>query len=576
MTTLLPADEAQALAAGWRLQRSGNFVAAFDTAQDGLSLRPGSLALQHLAILALASCGSTSAALAAYRASDLGVSTDEDFLALEARLLKDLAFQASGPDAVPRLVQAAESYERIAGRTHGAYPAQNAALLWALAGRESQAIRIAAGVASDLARLDVPADPEAAYFHWAMVAEAALVLRDKVSLGSAVDAANAVCRRNLWARTRTLAQMRRLLPLRSDCADTLSHWHVPALGFVCSPQEQLPPSHFTELPGSVDMPVLVYEAGSGRVDVDRGLAELGSDLHVILPNAPSEDDLPRSNALVMNRQTSGRRDGFTWSSLLLDDAPDNDQWCAEVALGLSLGLADALRAPWVLLRQTQGRWRQYVPRHRQAFAHEFSRRLTDARRSPRYALFFADAVGYSTLNAAETRRYWSELLPETGAAVLRRHVDAVIFRKTWGDAVHGVFTSATAAAHAALEMTAATARLNQEFAAGRRLEFRMALHYGAADIGIDPIEDARSFFGPQLSLAARIVPVVPPGGVLVTEAFAAQLSLESPDDLVCTYVGATQLAKGYGRVRLLALAWRQAGAADPARAAQGSACPPTA
>lgn len=38
----------------------------------------------------------------------------------------------------------------------------------------------------------------------------------------------------------------------------------------------------------------------------------------------------------------------------------------------------------------------------------------------------------------------------------------------------------------------------------------MALHFGAADVGMDPIEDTRSFFGPQLSLAARIVPVVPP------------------------------------------------------------------
>jgi class 3 adenylate cyclase len=227
-----------------------------------------------------------------------------------------------------------------------------------------------------------------------------------------------------------------------------------------------------------------------------------------------------------------------------------------VALGLSLGLAAALHAPWLVLREAGGGWRQYVPGDTARFCREFSDRLPGDRRSPRYALFFADAVGYSTLNAPETRRYWSKLLPETGAAVLRRQGDAVIFRKTWGDAVHGVFTSAAAAARAALEMTASTRNLDEEFAAGRRLQFRMALHYGAADVGRDPIEDAQSYFGPQLSLAARIVPVVPPGGVFVTEAFAAQLSLEHARDLACTYVGATQLAKGYGRVRLLALAWR--------------------
>ncbi len=131
-----------------------------------------------------------------------------------------------------------------------------------------------------------------------------------------------------------------------------------------------------ELPEGADMPALLYEAESGRTEIQQRLAAAGSELHVIMPHAPSSGDPPRFEGLALNRQTSGHRGGYTWSSLLLDDA--------------------------------------------------------------------ADAVGYSTLSAPETRRYWSKLLPDTGAAV----------------------------------------------------------------------------------------------------------------DLACTYVGATQLAKGYGRVRLLALAWR--------------------
>ncbi len=550
------ATEGEALAAAWRLQRSGNFVAAFDVAQDGLNQWPKSLPLQHVAILALASCGSTNAALSAYRSSDLGGSVVEDFLALEARLLKDLAFQSSGADLAARLEQAALAYERIALRTLGTYPAQNAALLWALAGFASRATRLAASVTTDLAQHEVPADPEAAYFHWAMAAEAALVLGDRAAMSAAVEAANSVCRRNLWARSRTLAQMQRLLPLRSDCADIVRGWHVPAVGFVFPGAEPGATDPYLELADGAEVPVLVYEAGNGRVEIPRRLAEAGSELHVIMPRAPLANELPRLKGLGLDRQTSGHRDGYTWSSLLLDDAADNDHWCAEVALGLSLSVAAALHAPWVVLHEANGRWRQYEPRSRTGFCREFAGRGATAERATRYALFFADAVGYSTLSASETRRYWSKLLPETGAAVLRRHADAVIFRKTWGDAVHGVFNSATAAARAALEMTAATTRLDVDLAPGRRLEFRMALHYGAADAGMDPIEDAGSFFGPQLSLAARIVPVVPPGGIFVTEPFAAQLSLEGASELACTYVGATQLAKGYGRVRLLALAWR--------------------
>jgi class 3 adenylate cyclase len=180
-------------------------------------------------------------------------------------------------------------------------------------------------------------------------------------------------------------------------------------------------------------------------------------------------------------------------------------------------------------------------------------RVAETIRTPRYAFLFSDAVGYSSLTAAETRRYWTSLLPETGAAVLRRHADSVLLSKTWGDAIHGVFRSAISAARAALEIAAATARLGDALSGGRQLMFRTALHFGTADVGMDPIEQATTFFGPQLSFAARIVPVVPPGGIFVTESFAAQLSLEGARDVVCTYVGATQLAKGYGRVRLLLL-----------------------
>jgi adenylate cyclase len=116
-----------------------------------------------------------------------------------------------------------------------------------------------------------------------------------------------------------------------------------------------------------------------------------------------------------------------------------------------------------------------------------------------------------------------------------------------------VFRSASKAAAAALEIQDATAHLKEEFGDGRRLIFRMALHYGPADHAIDPVEETPSVFGPQLSFAARIEPVAPPGGIFVTESFAAQLSLEGAQNVHCSYVGTTSLPKSYGRVRLLRL-----------------------
>lgn len=522
------------LRAAWRLQHSGNFVAAFDLAQEGLQQWPGSQPLQHFSILALASCGSTQAALAALRASTLAETDNEDFLALEARLLKDLAFKSPVPDAQPLLVAAAEAYERIAQRTGGNYTRQNAALMWMLAGDDARAIGLASAVVGALASAEIPEDAQSAYFHWATIAEAALVLGDRVMLEGAVDRANPLCRKNLWARARTFGQMRRLLGARPECVGVVDRWYRPPVGLVLPRGESLR-SRARETAACVasgDAPALAYAVGDDSWEV---LRAHGVELHVIF-------------ATSADRQASGHRDGYTWSSLLLDEGADIERECAQTALGLSLGHADVMQAPWVVMDPADGHWVHCPDYDRTA--------LAAARDRKRFGILFADAVGYSSLSAGDTRRYWTKLLPEATAAVLQRHSRSILFRKTWGDAIHVVFQTASAAAKAALEMNLATARLAEELEFGRRLEFRTAVHFGTADHNFDPIEEAPTFYGPQLSLAARIVPVAPPGGVFVTEPCAAQLSLEGDSGVECSYVGTTSLAKGYGRVRLLTLSSR--------------------
>jgi Adenylate and Guanylate cyclase catalytic domain len=545
------ADAASALAAAWQLQQSGNFVAAFDLAQEALHQWPDSQPLQHVSILALASCGSTQAALAALRASTLAGTENEDFLAIEARLLKDLAFKSSAPGAQALLAAAAEAYERIAQRTGGNYTGQNAALLWMLAGADARATRLASAVAANLKRLGTPADAQAAYFHWATIAEAALVLGDRTMLEEAVASANPLCRTNLWARARTFAQMRRLLRSRPDFTDIVERWYRPSVGLVLTREQtlRLPASTATE---TCDVPALAYAVGADQENDWQHLPAQGIRLHVIFANAPADEKPAPLAQVAVSRQASGHNTDYTWSSLLLDGDDDTQRGCAETALGLSLGHADAMQAPWAVLHRADGRWRQYQGGDRANLGAGFAPD-TDRRDRTRFGFLFADAVGYSNLSAGDTRRYWTKLLPEAAAAVLRRHSDTVLLRKTWGDAIHAVFRTASAAAKAALEMNAATARLAEELEFGRRLAFRIAVHFGTADHNFDPIEEAPTFFGPQLSFAARIVPVAPPGGVFVTEPCAAQLSLERASDIDCAYIGTTSLAKGYGRVRLLTL-----------------------
>jgi class 3 adenylate cyclase len=321
--------------------------------------------------------------------------------------------------------------------------------------------------------------------------------------------------------------MQRLLDARPDCVDIVEQWYRPAVGLVLAQDQGLSLAG-TCVP-AIDPPALAYGVGDGDW---HSVTSQGVALHVILPTSSG-------------RQASGHRDGYTWSSLLLDEGDDIQRECAETALGLSLGHASAMQAPWVVLDRATGRWLQC-----QDYSGSALGAFQDGKR---FGILFADVVGYSNLSAGDTRRYWQKLLPEATASVLKRHSSSILFRKTWGDAIHVVFRTASAAARAALEMNEATARLAEELEFGRRLEFRTAVHFGTADFSFDPIEEAPTFYGPQLSLAARIVPVAPPGGVFVTEPCAAQLSLEGDTDIECTHVGTTSLPKGYGRVRLLTL-----------------------
>ena len=545
-------DERDALASAWRLQRTGNFVAAFDCAQEALRRFPGSQALAYLSVLALASCGSTEAALEAFHATSLSANPHEDFAALEPRLLKDLAFSRRA-DADLLLTRAAQAYERAASRTDGTYSLQNAALLWALAGDAPRALRLAGSVARRVTELNVPSEEEAAYFHWATLAEAALVLGDRSLLQGAVLRANPLCRQNSWARSRTFLQMRRLCFVRPQCADIIDSWYRPPVGLLLS-SDQLPARIEThENLEDPDRPARVYCVGGGACAGRGDLTARGIQLHVIhamAPDAPSGPPL----AVGQPRDASGHGDSHTWSSLLLDEGDDHERSCAEAALGLSLGHADALSARWVVLARSGSGWRVDRNPDRECIRAAIASPSDGRERRPRYGFLFADAVSYSSLSAADTRRYWADLLPKTAAAVLHRHAASIVLRKTWGDAVHAVFSTASAAVAAALEIQAATAKLAEELEPGRRLSFRIAVHYGAADRGFDPVEETPSIFGPQLSFAARIVPVAPPGGVFVTEPCAAQLSLERAVDVRCSYVGTTSLAKSYGRVRLLTLA----------------------
>jgi class 3 adenylate cyclase len=519
-------------------------------------LWPDELALLHVAILALASCGSTTAALSMYQASPLASSDLEDYAALGARLLKDLAWRSKPESRRERLLEAAVRYHDIYRRAKGTYSAINAATLFALAGEERAATSLAREILPALSAARPRTLPSLEqYFHWATLGEAAVVLGDAELFRRALFESNQLERGNLWVRARTYTQLARLIEVRPGLREYIEQWHRPQIAFLATGElpdwaARLPPA-----PRVTAHTALVFFAESPWI-TQHALEQLAADgaaIHMLIEG---------TNSLA---QRGGAAVDF--SALHLDASQGTEDerhaLCVQAALGISISSALDSGAPWSCLSlgakgmrpvsvldrsdlQNGLRTGAFMP---VAAAATGSERV--ACTSPA-ALLFADVVGYSRFSATRVQQYWSSLMPRV-ADVLKRHASHVLLKKTWGDALHAVVQDATAAARIALSVVEIAEQAWIAQAGGTVPTFRISLHFGLVDQGFDPVEESWSYFGPQMSLAARVELVAPPGGIYVTEPFAARLTLEGSTAFDCTYVGSVQLPKRYGEFRLLAL-----------------------
>jgi class 3 adenylate cyclase len=173
------------------------------------------------------------------------------------------------------------------------------------------------------------------------------------------------------------------------------------------------------------------------------------------------------------------------------------------------------------------------------------------------AMLFGDIHGFSKLTDAQLPPFTSEVMGTIGR-VMRRYAEDLAFVNTWGDGIFAVFPDAGRAAACALELQEAVAAIDLE-AAGlpEHLRLRLGGHLGPVYELEDPVTARLNYYGAHVSRAARIEPITPEGCVYVTETFAAILSLFNAAEFSCDYVGYTEMAKHYGRLRMFLL--RRAG-----------------
>lgn len=569
-------EDSAVLAEAEAAMRNGNDLHCHDlltkAAQRGLR----SSRVDYLRILTLANVGNTQLALERYRGLVLAPDDlSEDWLALQGRLEKDLALGA-GEQAREHFLHAARAYTIAFERWRGAYSGSNAATMYCMAGEPVLARELALAARAALQEAaHAPAGSETAlFFRCVTEAEIALHLGEIEVCRERLQAADGYIADDVVRRGRTLRQLRRLCDTLGIDAGVLAALRQPAVVLLrrAGHRTYAEAAAPVTLDDGFERGMLAFMALIDRSDLAlaESLVERGLRLYPVLARLPKDaiagwslqygrDEAARFAALLQRAERTASVPGF------LDEEA---QWTAEqtvaTALGVSLLSARRLGCPWRLveLRSTGARAAPRIACVPVPAAGLSGEALQQGRlpslplpaathtssegRRRMVGILFADFAGFSRIPDAEMSRFWREIML-TMTRELQRYGSNVLHGATWGDALHVVTADATTTAEIAADLLQLVERRRlQRSGVLSALELRVAAHYAPAFEESDPLHDRPVYYGSQISFAARIEPVTPPGTVFGSDAFVARLMLESPQRFSAEYAGEIELAKKHG------------------------------
>jgi len=564
--------------------RRGDMFALFEATREAIRLFPDDPDARYLQALAMARLGEPHAALGLYERNRVEEIGTEDAIALKGRLLKDLAVRANGAEQVELFRQSSQAYHLANELSHGYFSGINAATTSLLAGDVGQACELAAAIAQ---RPDV-AEPQD-YFAAASGAEAMLVCgevakatelyaaarrRPDASPGMIASTARQV---KLIANKLSILEEEKLALLASIRPTPVIHYcgHMFLAGW---PAEAEIAAGIRSILNESEVLIAYGSLACGAdILVAEAILERGGELHIVLPFA--EEDFLRTSVCVGGPEWLARYEKareaaasvtFATQMRCVDDA-EQFAYCTKLMMGLAQLRAGVMQSETFQLAVWDGappngpagtaadcaEWARQggvtrivpVPRDRPALK---AAAVVEMRHRPHWTLrsmLFADFAGFSRLDEERLSQFLEVVMGRI-ATVLDRHAEDVLTRNSWGDAIFVVITTPEKAAEIALEIQS---ELDPESlrTIGLPAEggMRTSLHYGPIFEHFDAVQNAQTFYGTEVTVAARIEPRVPVGAIYTTQPFAAMIESDR-NNYHFEYVGTMDLAKNYG-VRIL-------------------------
>lgn len=589
-------DKDQVIASVTDSMRLGEYLLAYDQAQDGLRNYSNDKSLQYHAVLALARIGATDQALRRYKEYGLGDEDKVDSAALAARLVKDTALAAQKEDQPALFLETAKLYEEIYLRTDSSdfYPAINAATTYFLAGK----IDKSEGLAKEILTL-CDNTPEN-YWRYASEAEAHLLLGDSENAAIALGKANEYCSNDLAS----VAATKKQLSLISSDPSVIDVLRLPGIihfaGHIISPTDdegRFPANEESRIAGLIAELLEELDVGIGYGSLASGADILfaeailarGGEIHITLP---FELEQFKSVSVAWSGSNWVRRFDRCWEqatshSFTSEESYQGDDtlfsYCSLYAMGRACLRQQQLTAPlsqivvwdeettdamagtyrdretWIELGHDS-----HIISLASASKKERSKTLEVEDKAPSksnknlHSILFGDIKGFAKIPDAKLPLFVSHVMGCLAEVVEELQVEGtpnpVLLANTWGDGVFMIFQDVEIAAECSLAMQYALKNLDfNKLDFGSDVELRLGLHFGPIYKVIDPVTKRNNFLGEHVTRAARIEPITPPGEVYVTESFAAQLALIDSHKYAAEYVGYMPMAKDYGDLRMYLL-----------------------
>ncbi|HVJ71878.1 MAG TPA: tetratricopeptide repeat-containing protein [Sphingomicrobium sp.] len=563
---------------------SGDMFALFERTRKAIEEYPDDPDVRFLQALAMARLGDPHAALRIYERNEVEEIGTEDAVSLKGRLLKDLAVRAEGEEQARLFRESSEAYHRANQLSDGYFSAINAATTSFLAGQREVAQKLAEVIGE---RPDV-ANPDN-FFAAASGAEAMLV-RGKVEEATALYAA---ARKRPDASPGYIASTARQVQLIARHLDMSDEQRDRLLAAI----RPSPIVHFCghmfrdgwdqeqEVARSVE--AILDETGAmiaygplacgADIVIAEAVLRRGGELHAVMPFA--EEDFLRTSVRLggprwEERYVRARDAAASVTFATQIQHVDDDElfaYCSNLVMGLARLRAEIMQTEAFQLAVWDGKapngvagtaadcaeWARQggktytipIPKERPQL--DFVA-MSDPADRPRWALrsmLFADFAGFSRLDEDLLAQFLGVVMGRI-AKVLDRHSEAVLYRNSWGDAVYVVITTPEEAAKIALEIQSELSpKLLVEIGLPAEDGMRISLHHGPIFEHFDAVQSARTFYGTEVTVAARIEPRVPVGSIFTTQPFAAMIESDR-NNYSFEYVGAMDLAKNYG-VRIL-------------------------